>query len=87
MKVLPSGDILIGTGSGTVAALRAKTYKRFKLAKVDGTVTSLTVRGAGHQFLVGTSLAQIYLFQFDDFSSELFYSCHSDKITDICFPR
>ena len=30
LKLLPSGDLIIGTGEGTVAAIRGKTYKRFK---------------------------------------------------------
>jgi WD40 repeat protein len=87
LKILPSGDFLVGTGNGTVAALKAKTYKQFKMATVEGAVTSLTVRGSGHQFFIGTSTAQIYLFQFKDFSQELMSSCHYDAITDICFPR
>ena len=87
LKVLPSGDFLIGTGNGTVAALRGKTYKCFKSATVEGSITSIAVRGSGHQFLVGTSVSQIYLFQFNDFTYELLRSCHADLITDICFPR
>lgn len=88
LKLLPSGDLIIGTGEGTVAAIRGKTYKRFKPpGHVEGAVTSLALNGNGNELFVGTSTAQMYKFTVQDFSKTLMGSCHHDVITDICFPR
>ncbi|CAI9593064.1 unnamed protein product [Staurois parvus] len=54
--------------------------------QLQGAVTSITLRGQGHQFFVGTSEAQIYRFNFPEFKEELIATCHSEAINDIVFP-
>lgn len=54
--------------------------------QLQGAVTSITPRGQGHQFFVGTNEAQIYRFSFSDFKDELIATCHSEAINAIIFP-
>lgn len=88
LQLLPSGNILVGTGDGKVAEITgAPNFKRVRSCKVPGGVTSIALRGIGSEFYVGTNLSQMYKFQFHDFSnSELIASCHFSGITDIVFP-
>jgi len=57
-----------------------------KEQKVKGTVLSLTLRGEGHQFFVGTSACNIYRFNFAEFTHMLLKTCHDSPINDIAFP-
>ncbi|XP_028413168.1 cilia- and flagella-associated protein 52-like [Dendronephthya gigantea] len=87
LQILKTGDVLIGAGDGSIALLKNQTYKRVRTAKVDGAVTSLTLRGSGHQFFVGTQISQMYRFNLSEFTSELINTCHYEKIFDIVFPH
>lgn len=89
LHLLPSGNILIGTGDGKIAEIKgAPNFKRVRSCKVPGGVTSIALRGNGSEFYVGTSLSQMFKFQFHDFStSEMVSSCHYSAVTDIVFPR
>lgn len=51
-----------------------------------GGVTSIALRGDGHQFFVGTENSQIYCFNFPQFTCELSKTCHSSEVNDIIFP-
>lgn len=59
---------------------------RSKKKQLEGGVTSLALRGAGHQFFVGTGKSQLYRFTYADFAAELLYTCHNSAITDAVFP-
>ena len=59
---------------------------RSKKKQLEGAVTSLALRGAGHQFFVGTGKSQLYRFTYADFAAELLYTCHNAAITDVVFP-
>ncbi|XP_067914795.1 cilia- and flagella-associated protein 52 isoform X2 [Heterodontus francisci] len=83
---LKSGDILVGSGDGTVALCKAPNFKSLKKVQVDGGVTSISLRGQGHQFFVGTITSQIYRFNFTEFKEELVTTCHCDAVLDITFP-
>ena len=85
LQVLKTGDVLIGAGDGTVALLKGQSYKRMRTTNVDGGVTSLTLRGVGHQFFVGTQISQMYRFNLSEFSSELINTCHYEKVYDVVF--
>lgn len=88
LHLLPSGNILIGTGDGRIAEITgAPNFSRVRWCKVPGGVTSIAPRGTGSEFFVGTNLSQMYKFQFHDFSSpELVASCHFSGVTDVVFP-
>ena len=50
LQLLPSGDLLLGTGEGVVTILHgAPGFKRVRSAKVAGAVTSVTLRGSENQ--------------------------------------
>ena len=50
LQLLPSGDLLCGTGEGVVAVLHgAPSFKRVRSGKVAGAVTSVALRGSGNQ--------------------------------------
>ncbi|KAK2193733.1 hypothetical protein NP493_7g04021 [Ridgeia piscesae] len=89
LKILKTGEILVGAGDGTVAIVNGREgkFKRTnKEQKVKGTVLSLTLRGEGHQFFVGTSACNIYRFNFAEFTHMLLKTCHDSPINDIAFP-
>uniref|UniRef100_UPI00398E4B89 cilia- and flagella-associated protein 52 isoform X2 n=1 Tax=Pristiophorus japonicus TaxID=55135 RepID=UPI00398E4B89 len=83
---LKSGDVLVGSGDGIVALCKVPNFKTIKKVQVDGGVTSISLRGQGHQFFVGTITSQIYRFIYTEFKDELITTCHSDAILDIAFP-
>ena len=86
LALVTSGDILVGAGDGTVAILRGDNYKKVKSASVEKGVTSLALRGQGHQFFAGTEKSEIFKFNYAEFSKELVTACHSGSVLDIAFP-
>ncbi|XP_072208330.1 cilia- and flagella-associated protein 52 [Excalfactoria chinensis] len=86
LLLLKTGDVIIGTGGGTVALCKGSNYKVMKSIQVQGGVTSITRRGQGHQFFVGTNACQIYRVNYTAFKEELITTCHSDAVHDIVFP-
>ena len=57
-----------------------------RLQKVDGPVTSVALRGQGHQFFVGTGKSHIYKFNLTEFTHELINTCHYSAVNDVAFP-
>ncbi|XP_065065504.1 cilia- and flagella-associated protein 52-like [Rhopilema esculentum] len=86
LALLKSGEILIGAGDGTVAIVRGENYKKVKSTDVEKGVTSLALRGPGHQFFAGTERSDIYKFSYAEFSKDLVTACHSGSVLDISFP-
>ncbi|VDP85178.1 unnamed protein product [Echinostoma caproni] len=54
--------------------------------KLLGAVTSITLRGDGHQFFVTTDKCHLYRFNYADFTHELINTCHYAAVNDIRFP-
>ncbi|XP_067164288.1 cilia- and flagella-associated protein 52 [Apteryx mantelli] len=86
LLLLKTGDLIVGTGGGIVALCKGSNYKVMKKIQVQGTVTSLTHRGQGHQFFAGTNESQIYRINYPEFKEELIATCHNEAIHDIVFP-
>ncbi|KAM5135759.1 cilia- and flagella-associated protein 52 [Mantella aurantiaca] len=86
LSLLKTGEFLIGSGDGKLSLCKGPNYKAAKSVQLQGAVTSITLRGQGHQFFVGTSKAQIYRFNYPEFKEELVATCHSEAINDIVFP-
>ncbi|KAG8128922.1 hypothetical protein E2320_015636 [Naja naja] len=86
LLLLKVGDLVIGTGAGILALCSGSKYKIIKKVQLEGAITSITPRGQGHQFFVGTNESQIYRFSYSDFKDELIATCHNDAINDIIFP-
>lgn len=58
-----------------------------KKDKVIGVITSISLRGEGNQFFVGTKACHIYRANIIDFQCELLFTCHESKINDLAFPQ
>ena len=52
---LKSGDLVVGTSDGVVNIIKPGTWKINKTLKVEGAVTSIALRGEGHEVFVGKS--------------------------------
>ena len=61
-------------------------FKKRRVTKLPGAVTSIALRGHGNQFYVGTAKGQMYQLDFEDLSNTLVSSCHYNEVTDIVFP-
>lgn len=84
--LLPSGDMLVGTGDGTVARLAAGNLKIKSQCQVLGGVTSITLTQDGSHFFCGTSMANIYWVDVDSLTAELRNTCHHERVNQIAFP-
>ena len=50
LQLLPSGNLLLGTGEGVVAEVRgAPHFRRVRTSRVPGAITSVALRGSGNQ--------------------------------------
>ncbi|XP_041723287.2 cilia- and flagella-associated protein 52 [Coregonus clupeaformis] len=86
LKVLNSGDILVGSGDGMFTLCSGANFKTIKKVQLEGGVTSIAVRGEGHQFFAGTEASQIYRFGYTDFKEELIATSHNSAVKDVAFP-
>ncbi|XP_041790179.1 cilia- and flagella-associated protein 52 [Chelmon rostratus] len=87
LRTLKSGDLLVGSGSGTFTLCSRTNFKTLKQVQLEKGVTSIALRGAGQQFFVGTEAAQMYRFSYENFTAELLSTSHSSAVKDIalCF--
>lgn len=54
LQLLPSGNLLLGTGDGVVAEVRgAPHFRRVRTSRVPGAITSVALRGSGNQVREG----------------------------------
>jgi len=81
----PAGELLAGCGDGTIACLKPDTFKVLKSTSVQGSVSSISVRG-GQYIFVGTSTSNTYVVKLDGLVAELRSTCHYDAIFDAAFP-
>jgi WD40 repeat protein len=65
------GNVVVGSGDGTVALLKKDTFQIIKKTKLHGGVTSLALNAAGDHFFVGTDKCNIYLVHLGTFEYEL----------------
>nr|XP_029539934.1 cilia- and flagella-associated protein 52-like [Oncorhynchus nerka] len=86
LKVLKSGDILVGSGDGMFTLCSGPNFITIKKVQLEGGVTSIAVRGEGHQFFAGTEEAQIYRLGYTDFKEELIATSHNSAVNDVAFP-
>ncbi|NXX98171.1 CFA52 protein, partial [Centropus bengalensis] len=86
LLLLTSGDLIVGTGGGMVALLKASNYKVIKKIDVQGAVTSLACGRQGQQFFIGTDECQIYHVNLVEFKEEMIIACHNEAVEDIVFP-
>lgn len=84
--MLPDGDILLGTGDGTVAKMCGQTLKIKLQSQVLGGVTSIALTRDNTHFFCGTTLSNIYWVEVDSLTAELRNTCHHDRINHVSFP-
>jgi len=84
--LLPNGDMLVGTGAGTVARIAKDVLKITCQCQVLGGVTSIALTTDGTHFFCGTDLANIYWVDTDTLTAELRNTCHHERINCIAFP-
>lgn len=55
---------MVGCGNGTLALVKGPgdKYQKLQTCKVDGSVTSITLRGEGHQIYIGTTKSEMHRF-------------------------
>ncbi|XP_031208751.1 cilia- and flagella-associated protein 52 isoform X3 [Mastomys coucha] len=86
LRCLKMGGLLIGSGAGLLIFCKSPSYKPIKKIQLQGGITSITLRGEGHQFFVGTEESHIYRVNFTDFKETLIATCHFEAVQDIVFP-
>ncbi|XP_008686226.1 cilia- and flagella-associated protein 52 [Ursus maritimus] len=86
IKCLKMGGLLVGSGAGLLVFCKSPSYKPIKKIQLQGGITSITLRGEGHQFFVGTEESHIYRVNFTDFKETLIATCHCEAVQDIVFP-
>merc|ERR1712216_55784 len=84
--MLPNGDVLVGTGEGTVAKLAAGSMRVKLQCKLLGGVTSIALTSDGTHFFCGTTQSNIYWVDTDSLTAELRNTCHYDRINQVAFP-
>eukprot|EP00040_Diaphanoeca_grandis_P011351 m.58143 g.58143 ORF g.58143 m.58143 type:complete len:615 (+) comp22504_c0_seq1:188-2032(+) len=87
ITVLSNGNLIVGAGDGTVALVNPKKWSVLKTKNVEGVVTSIAIRGDGHEFFVGTNTSNIYRFGYDDFTFSHRFTGHNTGVKDVCFPK
>lgn len=83
---LPGGDLLIGTGDGTLARLQEGSMRPIRQCQVLGGITSIAMTADSSHFFCGTSQSNVYWVGTDSLTPELRNTCHSDKVNAIIFP-
>ncbi|XP_054391399.2 cilia- and flagella-associated protein 52 isoform X2 [Pongo abelii] len=86
IRCLKMGGLLVGSGAGLLVFCKSPSYKPIKKIQLQGSITSITLRGEGHQFFVGTEESHIFQVSFTDFKETLIATCHFDAVEDIVFP-
>jgi WD40 repeat protein len=84
--MLPNGDILVGTGDGTIAKMTAGSMRKKNQCQVLGGVTSIALTSDGSHFFAGTTQSNMYWVDSESLTAELRNTCHYDKINHIAFP-
>lgn len=89
LKITGNGDLLVGTGNGSVAVLSTSSFKikKDKTSKVEGAVTSISLRGEGHEFFVSTANSNMYRYNMADFTSTVRAVAHNSAVHDVQFPQ
>eukprot|EP00741_Cyanophora_paradoxa_P003430 tig00000704_g3333.t1 len=84
---LPNGDLLVGSGDGTITLMKKDTLLSARNCKIDGGVTSISLTPDGKGFFAGSRLANMYYVPLGDLRPELRGTCHFSRINDIAFPK
>lgn len=81
-----SGDIIVGTGDGTVARVNKRDFKVKIECKLMGAITSVQLTADQTHFFVGTDQCNVYWVDVSSLTAELRTTCHHSRINDLAFP-
>jgi len=84
--MMSNGDMLVGTGDGTVARVDPQSLKIVSQCQVLGGVTSIALTKDSSHFFCGTSLSNIYWTDTTSLTAELRNTCHHERINCVSFP-
>ncbi|XP_072239974.1 cilia- and flagella-associated protein 52 isoform X2 [Leuresthes tenuis] len=86
LRLLQSGDLLVGSGSGALTLCSKANFKTLKIAQLEKGVTSIAGSADEQQFFVGTEAAQMYCLSCESFKAELVSTSHSSAVKDVAIP-
>eukprot|EP00929_Paragymnodinium_shiwhaense_P087846 TRINITY_DN4799_c0_g1_i1.p1 TRINITY_DN4799_c0_g1~~TRINITY_DN4799_c0_g1_i1.p1 ORF type:complete len:623 (-),score=166.95 TRINITY_DN4799_c0_g1_i1:288-2156(-) len=84
--LLPNGDLLVGTGGGSVVRIQTNPCRPVSQCCVLGGVTSLALTEDCTHFFCGTNHSNIYWVDVDSLTAELRNTCHHERINAVSFP-
>lgn len=87
IQVMPNGDLLVASGSGTVARIDIQRLKIRNSAELEGSITGLALTKEHTSFFCGTSRGNIYFGNAFDLQMHLKASCHFSKVNSVAFPH
>jgi WD40 repeat protein len=88
-SLIPNGDLIVGTGTGTIAKIALSSLRVIKQETVceNTAITSLTLTPDGTHMFAGTDSGNIYLVNSDSLSGEIRATSLTRQINAISFPH
>ncbi|KAM9819627.1 cilia- and flagella-associated protein 52 [Syngnathus typhle] len=83
LKALSTGELLVGSGFGTLTLCSTTTLKGLRHVQMNNGVTSIALKDDGQQFFVGTDASEIYCLRLQDFKAELVSTNHHGAVKDV----
>lgn len=87
IRVMPNGDLLVASGSGTIARIDIQRLKIQNSSELEGSITGLALARQETSFFCGTSRGNIYFGNAFDLRMHLKASCHFSKVNAVVFPH
>jgi WD40 repeat protein len=87
IRVMPNGDLLVASGSGTIARIDIQRLNIRNSAELEGSITGIGLTNDETSFFCGTSRGNIYFGNAYDLKMHLKASCHFSKVNSVAFPH
>ncbi|EER17966.1 WD-repeat protein, putative [Perkinsus marinus ATCC 50983] len=90
IRILDDGDLIAGSGDGTIVKIEARTFRVATSCKVLGCVTSIALTEDATHFFASTSYSNVYWVDAspqDAMTPELRNTCHHEPINQVVFPH
>eukprot|EP00051_Salpingoeca_urceolata_P031661 m.12474 g.12474 ORF g.12474 m.12474 type:complete len:611 (-) comp4265_c0_seq1:143-1975(-) len=85
LKLLKNGEILVGGGAGSINVIRTAGWRTLRKCSVKGNVSSVALRGDGHEFFVGTSQSTLHRVGLAELEPSLVKISHPHAVNDVVF--
>ncbi|XP_077381780.1 cilia- and flagella-associated protein 52 [Festucalex cinctus] len=83
LKALSTGELLVGSGFGTLTLCSTANFKAIKQVQMNNGVTSIALKDDGRHFFAGTDASEIYCLDLQDFKAELVSTNHHGAVKDV----